>query len=124
MMEARNYGTECETDVKPEKVPEPAEPQYDNGPDAIVDGSKPISSIANSSAGSQDDKPFSAPSPGENSEAAAGLARLEDLFTMGLAEILKAFQDKLAFDQFKEDQITRLHDELQGYKSDLLAKAC
>jgi molecular chaperone GrpE len=38
----------------------------------------------------------------------------------GLARILEAFDSKLAYDRFKEDQITRLHEELQGYKSDLL----
>ena len=37
--------------------------------------------------------------------------------------LLEAFNQKLAFDNFKEKQIDRLHEELQGYKSDLLLKA-
>jgi hypothetical protein len=39
------------------------------------------------------------------------------------ARLLDAFNEKLAFDNFKEKQIDRLHEELQGYKSDLLLKA-
>jgi hypothetical protein len=38
------------------------------------------------------------------------------------ARLLDAF-NQLAFDNFKEKQIDRLHEELQGYKSDLLLKA-
>jgi len=37
--------------------------------------------------------------------------------------LLDAFNQKLAFDNFKEKQIDRLHEELQAYKSDLLLKA-
>ena len=37
--------------------------------------------------------------------------------------ILDAFEQKLAFDASKEKQINRLHEELQGYRSDLVAKA-
>ncbi len=44
------------------------------------------------------------------------LANLEE-------RLLDAFNQKLAFDSFKEKQIDRLHDEIQAYKSDLLAKA-
>ncbi len=39
------------------------------------------------------------------------------------ARLLDAFNDKLAFDAFKEKQIDRLHEEIQGYKGDLLRKA-
>ena len=39
------------------------------------------------------------------------------------ARLLDAFNQKLVFDNFKEKQIDRLHEELQGYKSDLLLKA-
>jgi molecular chaperone GrpE (heat shock protein) len=53
-------------------------------------------------------------------EAPADLPRL-------LAEIesrlLSAFEEKLAIDSHKDKQIDRLHDELQAYKSDLVAKA-
>jgi molecular chaperone GrpE len=37
--------------------------------------------------------------------------------------ILLVFEQKLAFDASKEKQIDRLHEELQGYRSDLVAKA-
>ena len=37
--------------------------------------------------------------------------------------ILEAFEQKLKYDGFKEEQIERLHRELQGYKRDLLARA-
>ena len=37
--------------------------------------------------------------------------------------MLDAFDQKLAFDNFKEKQIDRLHEEMQGYKNDLLLKA-
>jgi hypothetical protein len=38
------------------------------------------------------------------------------------SRLIDAFERKVAFDQFKERQIDRLHDELQSYKSDLLKK--
>lgn len=37
--------------------------------------------------------------------------------------ILDAFEQKLAFDAVKEKQLDRLHDELQGYRADLVARA-
>jgi molecular chaperone GrpE len=37
--------------------------------------------------------------------------------------ILQAFEQKLAFDASKEKQIDRLHEELQGHRSDLVSKA-
>jgi molecular chaperone GrpE len=37
--------------------------------------------------------------------------------------IMVAFNDKIAYDKFKDEQVRRLHDELQSYKSDLLTRA-
>lgn len=39
------------------------------------------------------------------------------------SRLLAAFDEKLAIDSHKDKQIDRLHDELQAYKSDLVAKA-
>ncbi len=51
------------------------------------------------------------------------VSRLQESTERGFAEILQVFQEKLAFDEFKEQQIARLHTEVQGYKTDLIAKA-
>ncbi|HEX4955377.1 MAG TPA: nucleotide exchange factor GrpE [Thermoanaerobaculia bacterium] len=45
--------------------------------------------------------------------------RLED----GFETLERLFADKLAYDQFKEQQIDRLHAELQAHKGDLLLRA-
>ena len=44
----------------------------------------------------------------------ARLDRLEDSLASGLASVLEAFESKLAYDRHKDQQIDRLHDELQG----------
>lgn len=50
------------------------------------------------------------------------LDRLEESLTSGLASLLEAFEGKLAYDRHKDQQIDRLHDELQEHKKDLLAR--
>lgn len=40
-----------------------------------------------------------------------------------MAEVQRSFQDKLAYDRAKDQQISRLHDELQEHKLDLLGRA-
>lgn len=67
--------------------------------------------VNNEESGSEAD---SAPKP--QADLSALLSNLE-------ARLLDAFNQKLAFDNFKEKQIDRLHEELQDYKSDLLLKA-
>jgi molecular chaperone GrpE len=47
---------------------------------------------------------------------------ITELLTKMEERILDAFEQKLAFDASKEKQIDRLHEELQGYRSDLVAK--
>ncbi|GEM_PF-1885461 len=37
-------------------------------------------------------------------------------------KLLEAFEEKLKYDRFKEDQISRLHEELQSYKNDILSR--
>lgn len=45
---------------------------------------------------------------------------LSELLSNMERRLLDAFNQKLAFDNFKEKQIDRLHEELQAYKADLL----
>ena len=47
------------------------------------------------------------------------LTLLKQAVGEGFAAIMNEFRDKLALDLFKEEQITKLHDELQSYKSDI-----
>lgn len=47
---------------------------------------------------------------------------LEERIRAGFDELRKTFGEKLAHDRFKEEQVNRLHDELQEYKRDLLAR--
>ncbi len=51
------------------------------------------------------------------------LAALGHRVEKGSQTLLKAFEDKMAFDRHKEQQIDALHDELQEHKRDLLARA-
>ena len=50
------------------------------------------------------------------------LDRLEAAIVNGVESILAEFRDKLALDRFKEEQITRLHEELQEYRNDLISR--
>ena len=52
----------------------------------------------------------------------AALERLEQAITHGFMEVLGELRDKLALDRFKEEQITRLHEELQDYRNDLISR--
>jgi molecular chaperone GrpE len=60
---------------------------------------------------------------GSEAQSLASQADLSALLSHMETRLLDAFNQKLAFDNFKEKQIDRLHEELQGYKSDLLLKA-
>jgi molecular chaperone GrpE len=65
--------------------------------------------------------------PQDPERAAAGVSerldRIERLLAEGLAGPLCELRDQLALDHFREQQIDRLHQELQGYKTDLLRRA-
>jgi molecular chaperone GrpE (heat shock protein) len=65
-----------------------------------------------------------APAPPDNSDGTLGSAaeRLETLIATGVSSILGEFRDKLALDRFKEDQITRLHEEVQAFRNDLVLR--
>jgi len=56
-------------------------------------------------------------------ELVALLQSLERSLEDGLADLQRSFQDKVAYDRAKDQQIGRLHDELQEHKLDLLARA-
>jgi hypothetical protein len=82
--------------------------------------------VANDAATFSD--PSSSVVPNEESDSEANSAPkyqgdLSALLSHLEARLLDAFNQKLAYDNFKEKQIDRLHQELQGYKSDLLLKA-
>lgn len=55
-------------------------------------------------------------------DLAGALGHLQETVTAGFADLLQQLRDKVTYDRFKEEQITRLHEELQAYKSDLVAK--
>jgi|SRR6185295_5605892 len=65
--------------------------------------------------------PAAANSSGELTSADA-LTRLETTVAAGLAELLQEIREKAAIDRFREEQIDRLHAELQTYKNDLVSK--
>jgi len=51
------------------------------------------------------------------------LETVEGRIEHGFQMVLDAFERKLAFDQHKESQIDRMHEELQRHRSNLLAQA-
>jgi molecular chaperone GrpE len=64
-------------------------------------------------------------SPQQLSSDVAGDSNLERLaatIAAGFAEVLGEFRDKLSLDRFKEDQITRLHEEVQTFRNDLVLR--
>ncbi len=67
-----------------------------------------------------------APPAGAWNEDAGGLGRrieaLEAAMTEVRDDLLEAFAEKRAEDRFREEQVDRLHTELQDYKNDLLAR--
>jgi hypothetical protein len=79
--------------------------------DAATISDAPSCVVNNEESGSEADN-----APKSQADLASLLSKME-------ARLLEAFDQKLAFDNFKEKQIDRLHEELQGYKTDLLLKA-
>src|SRR5579864_8567404 len=66
-------------------------------------------------------EPVSAVTPAGSSESAVDSLRLS--IEAGFARLLDAFDQKLTYDKFKEEQVTRLHAELQQHKANLLFQA-
>jgi molecular chaperone GrpE len=50
------------------------------------------------------------------------IQNFEQKLESGISQILNAFEQKIAFDVLKQQQIDRLHAELQEYRTDLIAK--
>ena len=48
---------------------------------------------------------------------------MHKLCNAAFEDLTKLFEQKIAYDRFKENQITKLHSELQEYKSDLLLES-
>lgn len=91
-------------------------------PELSLDTSPENNSVeadGNSAAGPTDGEP-EAPMAEANLEVR--LARLEEALASGLASLREVFEGKLAYDRHKDQQIDRLHDELQEHKKDLLAR--
>lgn len=60
--------------------------------------------------------------PGQDLSSAEALARLEAAVADGFADVLREVREKAAVDRFREEQVDRLHAELQTYKNDLVSK--
>jgi molecular chaperone GrpE len=65
------------------------------------------------------------PAPPDSSEDVLGSAvgRLETAIAAGVTSILAEFRENFALDRFKEDQINRLHEEVQTFRNDLVLRA-
>ncbi|MEN8217146.1 MAG: nucleotide exchange factor GrpE [Pseudomonadota bacterium] len=50
------------------------------------------------------------------------LQNLEQKLESGISKMLNAFEQKIAFDAAKQQQIDRLHAEMQEYRTDMIAK--
>jgi molecular chaperone GrpE len=86
-------------------------------------GSKEVANDAGTFSGPSSSVVTNVESDSEADRAPKSQDDLSALLSHLEARLLDAFNQKLAFDNFKEKQIDRLHEELQGYKSDLLLKA-
>jgi molecular chaperone GrpE len=59
---------------------------------------------------------------GSDLSSAEVVARLETAVVGGFADVLREIREKAAVDRFREEQVDRLHAELQTYKNDLVSK--
>jgi molecular chaperone GrpE (heat shock protein) len=64
----------------------------------------------------------SAEVPG-GADIATALARVEAAVAAGFVDLLRELQERSTLDRFKEEQVARLHEELQAYRSDLVSQA-
>lgn len=58
----------------------------------------------------------------DGGDLGALIARLEATTAAAFADLLQELRDRFALDRFKEEQITKLHDELQAYRNDLILR--
>ena len=104
---------------------DPVEPvAFEPSPVEVWDeaaSSHPPNTVPLSQTGPERSTPATADATLETLGSAVG--RLETAVAVGITEVLGEFRDKLALDRFKEDQITKLHEELQAYRNDLVSRA-
>jgi hypothetical protein len=98
---------EQERDLSPPRSSDPPEQQKSpERADAFPQTSEPVAATQTPISGS-DEQPID-------------LAPLIEVLTNKLVEMRSLFEEKIAYDSFKEKQIDRLHEELQSYKADIL----
>ncbi len=85
-----------------------ADVSSDLGAETDIDASEPV---ADSSSGAL-----------ELPELGASLARIEAATVAGFAELIGEFRGKLAYDQTKQQQVDRLHAELQAFRDERAGK--
>ena len=93
--------------------------ERDDGPPPLAHAPDPTSASAPPSTAED-------PSPAPDAPAdalPAAVRRLEAHVSAETARVLQAFGDKLAFDGFKEEQVARLHAELQQHREGMLERA-
>ncbi len=108
-VEQHETGTEPESGEAIDLAAPPpgVESQSEEGPESETSEAQPA-----------DVEAVEAPAP----DPFTGLEILEATIADGFADLLRVFEDKLAYDRAKERQIDRLHGELQEHKRDLVAK--
>jgi molecular chaperone GrpE len=62
------------------------------------------------------------PPPLAGDDILSACARIEEAINEGFKALQQQILDKLTCDRFKEEQIDRLHEELQAHRSDALSK--
>jgi molecular chaperone GrpE len=80
--------------------------------------SESISKLGNSTQTSQ----FANQNDTELNNILLTVQRLEQKLESSMSQVLNVFEQKIAFDAVKQQQIDRLHAELQEYRTDLIAK--
>jgi len=71
---------------------------------------------------STEDSPLSTPNEAEINKIRQAVQRVEQRLEAEMSQLFKVFEQKIAFDASKQQQIDRLHTELQQYRTDLIAK--
>jgi molecular chaperone GrpE len=113
--------------AEPEAGPanEPAAPGPEDAPDPVAeaeDGAAPEAVAQEAAAASPGSDTGETQEDGTEALLQA-VRRLEAHVSAETGRILQAFGDKLAFDGFKEEQVARLHAELQQHREGMLERA-
>ncbi len=95
-----------------EEIPGEPSPASDDVVDTVV-----VEEVVAVETGSGDDE------TGDDDWAEQLIRHIDTAVETGIKQILDAFEHKLAYDETKQRQIDRMHEELQKYRADLVAKA-